>query len=184
MENAPKPKKPVWKRWWFILSVTALVVAFITSGGEDSVPQAVAPPTNAPAVTAPVPPPLSPASSPPTTTTPPTSSDDAAKVLLASLTEYLANNFVGVSWYPLIESVRVGANTNKRTFSVVAETQIFPDGDAPRPARSISMALQGWALKVEREGPLRLDWLAVYGMRAGGLVELRSWSSISGWRDR
>lgn len=182
MENAPKPKKPIWKRWWFILIVGLMLLVAFTPEPEEQ--QAVTPPPIQSATPQLTPTPVPAPMPQPTQSTALTSPDDAAKALLASLTEYLGNNFAGTTWYPLVERVRVGVDTRKRTFSVVAETKIFPDGDAPRPARSISMALQGWALDVERAGQLKLDWLAVYGERAGGLVELRSWGSIFGWRDR
>lgn len=57
MENNSKPAKPVWKRWWFILSAAVLVMALIASGGEDTAPQTAAPPSTSPAVTTPVQPP-------------------------------------------------------------------------------------------------------------------------------
>lgn len=61
MENNLKPTKPVWKRWWFILSVSVLLLAFVASGGEDPVPQATTPPSASPTVTTPAQPSVPPA---------------------------------------------------------------------------------------------------------------------------
>ena len=104
--------------------------------------------------------------------------------LSTELAEYLQLNFGGTSWYEYIEEVGVYVNMQKRTFAINVKTIIYPDSDAAQPAQGIAGALMSWARGIERDKKLTLNRLAVYGEKAGQMVELRTWDDTFGWRNQ
>lgn len=98
------------------------------------------------------------------------------------LESYLQTNFTGTTWFSLIERVDVNVGDDGN-FSITAETNIYPDGDAARIAPRISTALMVWVTALERERDVELNFINIYGKRGESRVLLRSWDTIWGWQD-